>query len=492
MKNRPYFEDLQAFVEELQQRDELRVIKGAHWDLEIGALTEMTVEIPNPPALLFDNIKGYSKDCRILTNAMSTIRRTAIAIGFPEDANPLEMLRMWKEKRSHFAPVPPKMIEDAPVKKNVLKGKDVDIYRFPVPRWHEGDPGRYIGTADAVIMRDPDSGWVNVGTYRIMVHDKNTLGLYISPGKHGYLILQKARERKESLPIAVSFGHDPMLAIVSGTSFAQKESEYEVAGYFNSQPYKITPGVVTGVPIPANAEIVVEGEVPPPEIETRAEGPFGEWTGYYASGPAPQPIIKVKSVMFRDNPILWGMPPVKPFRVQLAALPFLAAETWDALEKSGVPEVRGVWQAQGIWYPPFTVISIKQQYAGHANQAGLVASGAKGTAYMGRFVVVVDDDIDITSLEDVIWAMTMRCDPSTDIHIIRDCWSSPLDPILSPYTRLEAPHGTQANSRLILNACKPYQWYDKFPKTCIASPELRSKVQRKFEGFFQQLLKERK
>ncbi len=492
MANGVYFKDLQSYVSELQKRGEMKTVKGANWDLEIGILTEMTVEVKNHPALLFEAIKDYPKESRLLTNAMTTIRRTAIALGLPEDVHPLEMLKIWKDKRAGFQPVAPVTVENALVKQNIIRESDVDIYKLPVPFWHEHDGGRYVGTGDAVIMRELDGDWVNVGTYRMMIHDKNTIALHMSPGRHGQLILQKAKERHQSLPVAVSLGHDPVLAVTAAMPIPPRVSEYELAGWLLGKPYEVTPGVVTGLPVPANAEIVIEGEILPSEIETRMEGPFGEWTGYYGGGPRPQPVVKVKSILYRDNPILWGMPAVKPFRVQLAALPFTAAETWDALEKAGVPEVRGVWQAGGIWYPSFTIIAIKQRYGGHSKQAGLVASGAKGTAYLGRFVIVVDDDIDITNLEDVVWAISTRCDPASGIDLLRNCLSSPLDPLLPPQVRLEAPYGTQVNSRVIIDACKPFQWYDKFPMTNIASPELRKKVQQRFESFFQEITKERR
>ena len=173
-------------------------------------------------------------------------------------------------------------------------------------------------------------------------------------------------------------------------------------------------------------------------------------------------------------------PPIGPY----TAIPFLAADTWDALEKAGVPNVVGVWQPLRRL---MTVVAIRQRYAGHAKQAALVAAGAKGTAYVVKYVVVVDEDVDITSLDDVMWAVVTRCNPETSIDIIRETWSSSIDPALPPDLRLKAPHGTQSNSKAIINACKPYAWIKDFPVVNRISGEMRKAMRAKYREFFEEL-----
>lgn len=477
------FKDLREFLEKCDEIGELKKIDGADWNLEIGAITELMAEIPNHPALLFDKIPGYPKGYRVASNVVSSVRRTALAMDMPVDTPPFELLKVWKKKTSSIKPIPPVFSDNAPAKENIITGDEIDLFKFPAPKWHELDPGRYLGTGDAVIMKAPDSDWINLATYRMVVHDRNTLGLWISPGKHGDIFVKKYHERGESVQVAVSFGHDPMLWVACATFFPHQISEYDFAGWFRGKPIEVTRGVITDLPIPATSEIVVEGEIPPRKVEQRMEGPFGEFTGYYAVGPMPQLVVKVKAVLHRKDPIIFGAPPFKFPRHWFAAVPFNAAETWDALEKAGVPEVQGVWQ-YGSWFPMITVISIKQRYAGHAKQAGLVASGCKGSAYCGRFTIVVDEDIDITNLEDVMWAVATRCEPERAIDLIRECWSSPIDPVISPHMRFEMPHGTQYTSRMIINACKPYAWLDRFPKTNIASKELRENILDKYAELF--------
>ncbi len=149
------FADLRAFLDRLDERGDLKRIDGAHWDLEIGTLTELIIERPDHPALLFDNIPGHPRGHRVLSNSISTIPRTAIALGLPEDTPGLDVLRHWRIKMGTFQPVPPAIVREGPVLENVQSGADVDLWRFPSPRWHENDGGRFLGTGCAVILRDP-------------------------------------------------------------------------------------------------------------------------------------------------------------------------------------------------------------------------------------------------------------------------------------------------------------------------------------------------
>lgn len=478
------FKDLREFIEVLGKDGDVQQMKGAHWDLEVGALTEIVAGKKNHPALLFDRIGDYPEGYRILTNVLTTVKRTAIALGLPGDTSGMDVLKLWKDKLVHYKSVPPKVVRDGPVMENIHLGDSVDIFEFPAPKWHEQDPGRFIGTGDMVIMRDPDNGWVNVAAQRNMVYDRNCLGILCMPGKHEYLFLQRYHQMGKPAPVAISFGHEPAVWLPAGMRLPYGVSEYDFAGWLREEPVEVITGEITGLPIPATSEIAIEGEIPPMSVEQRIEGPFGEFTGYYGAGPAPQPVVKIKAIYHRNDPILLGVPPMKPPIPNYAAVPFLAADTWDALIKAGVPDVQGVWQCL---HRLMTVVSVKQRYAGHAKQAGLVAAGAKGTAYVIKYLVVVDDDIDITSLDDVMWAVVTRCNPETSVDIVRECLSASIDPAIHPDLRIRAPHGVQSNSKMIINACKPFAWMDEYPKTNQASPHLRATVMKKYEEFLKKL-----
>ena len=233
---------------------------------------------------------------------------------------------------------------------------------------------------------------------------------------------------------------------------------------------------MTGLPFPARSEIVLEGEVSP--TETAPEGPFGEWTGYYAGGARQEPVITIKRVYYRDNPILTCAASQKPPHSHLFERCFIrSAGLLDSLEGAGIPDVKGVWVHQAGSGRTFVAISIKQRYFGHANQVGLVASQVNPTGYVGRYFVVVDDDIDPTDINDVIWAMGTRSDPKTDITMLDRCWSSRLDTMVTD-DRLY-------NSRVVIDACIPYERLDSFPQVAQTSPELAAEMRRKFPGAFE-------
>jgi UbiD family decarboxylase len=215
----------------------------------------------------------------------------------------------------------------------------------------------------------------------------------------------------------------------------------------------------------------LEGEIVPSSQEMLSEGPFGEFTGYYAGDKRPCPVMEVRAIHFRNDPILLGSPPMKPPRFHFG-LPLRAANIWSNLEAVGVTDVVGVWQhvAQLM-----TVVAIRQRYAGHAKRAGLIAAA---NSYMARLIVVVDDDIDPSNLGEVLWAVTTRCEPSEQIDIVRDAWSSILDPRIPPERKMA---GATSHSKAIIDACRPFAWKDKYPPTSSLTPEEARAIETKWQ-----------
>jgi 4-hydroxy-3-polyprenylbenzoate decarboxylase len=347
---------------------------------------------------------------------------------------------------------------------NVHTGDAIDLDAFPTPLWHPADGGRYLGTGDCILTRDPDDdAWVNTGTYRVMVHDKRRTGLYISPGKHGRLHRDKWFARGEPMPAVILAGMDPLLFLASALEMAPGVSEFEWVGGMRGRPLDCIVGPVTGLPIPARAEIAIEGFLDP--NETRPEGPFGEWTGYYASGSREEPVFRVEAVYHRDDPIILGVPPQKPpyeahrFRQYLRS-----ANLRREIRLAGVPNVTAAWCHGVGGCRLFNVVAIKQGYPGHARQAGMVATQCRTGAYLGRITVVVDDDVDVTDVNEVLWAICTRADPQDAVEIIRRTWSGPLDPAIPPDRK-------GFNSRMIIDATRPWEWRDQFPDAIGPSPE---------------------
>jgi len=471
--------DLRQFIEAAKEVGDWKEIRKVDWNIEIGALIEATAElIPQPPILIFDEIRDYPAGFRVVGLAFAAYKRVALALGLPPDRSKLELVRLASRKIHSAQPIPPQEVVRAPVTENVITGDEVDLFKFPALRSHEGDGGRYLGTGDVVINADPDSGFVNMGTYRMQLHDRNVLGLWMSPGQHGRMICAKYWERGKSCPIVATFGQDPLTFMASNTKIPWGTSEMDYVGGLRGRPLEVIKGPVTGLPIPAHAEVAIEGEAPPPTEEARDEGPFGEWPGYYSGGTIgtgePQPVIRVKAVYHRNDPILEDESPLWPGAYPMD-LSLRGGLLWDQLESMGVQDVVGVYDySRYLW-----VVGIKQRYGGHARQVGHAAIAAAASARDGRYVVVVDEDIDPTNLKEVLWAMMTRVDPKTDIEIVEGSWSTPLDPRMPPEKKAARDY---TNSRAIFYALRPFAWRDNFPKVSRASRQLRETVVEKYRN----------
>jgi UbiD family decarboxylase len=465
------YRDVREFLALVDKLHALRRIEGADARFEVGAITELAAGMADAPALLFDSIKGFPRGLRIFTNSVTSPQRAALALGIDPALRPLDALKAWMEKRRTLTPHAPALVKDASFLQNALTGDAVDLAQFPAPVWHHGDGGPFIGAGSIVIMRDPDSGWINASIYRIQVQGPRRVTVQFDhAGRHGAIIAKKYWDQGKPCPLAVVNGEDPALFIAGFEYLAAGQSEYEFAGAIKGAPIEVHPGPQTGLPLPAHAEMVLEGHLLPMSETTLPEGPFGEFTGYYASEARPAPVMEVTGVFHRSDPILLGSPPMKPPRFHFG-LPLRAATIWQNLDAAGVTDVVGVWQHVSQL---MTVVALKQRYDGHAKRAALVAAAH---SYMARIVVVVDEDVDCSSINDVMWALATRCEPSEQIDIVRNAWSSALDPRIHPDDKLA---GISAHSKLIIEACRPFSWRDRFPPTSALSQEQMRAIEEKW------------
>jgi len=466
------YSDMSEWIEEARKIGELKVVEGADLNLEVGTMVQLNGKNLGP-ALLFEKFKGYDEGFRILTNSMANIRTVNLTFGLPIENSireAVEVLRVkageWGAKAKDF---PATVVNSGAILENVEKGDAVDLSKFPVPLYHELDGGAYIGTGVGIVTRDPDTGQVNIGTYRVQLHDKRTVGFYISPGKHGRIHRDKYFARGERCPVVMIFGWDPLSFILSASEIPHGIFELDYLGAIRGESVPVIEGGVTGLPIPANAEMAIEGFSDPKE--TRVEGPFGEWTGYYGSSAREEPFVPVETLYYRNDPITLASPPSKAtyndhgfFRSV-----WRSALVYNEIEKAGIPEVKGVWCPPFGGSRQFVIVSVKQSYPGHATEVGHIACQTRAGAYAGRYVVVVDEDINPYDVDDVMWAVCTRSEP-VEIDLIKRAWSTPLDP------RIRKPTDNYHNSRGIIYAVKPYEWYDEFPPTAVAGEELRQEV----------------
>jgi 4-hydroxy-3-polyprenylbenzoate decarboxylase len=337
------FNDMREFITKVEEVGACKTVEGADWNLEIGLITEWQSSEPGNKLLVFDKIKDYPAGFRVATNLFSTIERTALALGLSPGIKRMELVKALKEKlkEGYSNLLPPVKTENAPVKENIYLNEKVDLFKFPTPKWHRRDGGRYIGTGHAVITKDPDEGWVNLGCYRVEIQDKSTLTIWMVPGRDGDLMIRKWWERGKSAPVAIAVGLDPILWGASHFDLPWGVSEYDYTGGYRGKPVEVTKGITVDLPIPARAEIVLEGEMI--QGENREEGPFGEFTGYYATGITKVPAVRVKAILHRNDPIIHGAPPLLiPSAWTLAHSYRRAAHAWIELDRL-IPGIIGVW-----------------------------------------------------------------------------------------------------------------------------------------------------
>jgi UbiD family decarboxylase len=470
------YTDLRQWIEEARKLGEVREVNGLNWQEEIGMAAEVVLHDEHAPAVIFGDVPDSLPGSRVLVNFFGGLRQR-MTLGFPTELNKIELSEAFREHYiSNLKRIEPRIVETGPIFENIISGDDIDITRFPTPKWHEDDGGRYIGTGSFNVTRDPDEGWVNCGTYRVMIHDEKSVGFYISPGKHGRIHRDKYEARGEPMPVAIVVGCDPMSFLMASSEIPYGVNEYEVIGGIRGKAVDLVIAPITGLPVPADAEIVIEGFVQPGH--TKPEGPFGEWMGYYGSDVRDEPVMDIKAIYHRNNPIILGCAPQRP-PDEIARYRALtrSAIVRENIVKAGVPDVTAAWAHEIGTARLLLAVSIKQRYGGHSKQAGHIAAMCHSGAYAGRYVIVVDDDIDVSNLDEVIWAMLTRSDPASSIDIITQAWSTPLDPRIEPWRKAM---GDFTNSRAIIDACRPFHWKDKYPKVNQPSPEKRKEARQRF------------
>src|SRR5215469_5961540 len=336
------YEDLREWIDEAKKLGEIREVKGLTWEKDIGMAAEVVLHDEKAPCVIFEDVPGTIKGSRVLTNFFGG-KRQNMTLGFPTNLNKLDLTEAFRENyMAELRRIEPRYVNTGPIFDNIMEGDAIDVTKFPTPMWHEEDGGRYIGTGSFNVTRDPEENWINCGTYRVMIHDEKRVGFYISPGKHGRIQRDKYMARNEPMPVAIVAGGDPMSFLMACSEVPYGVSEYEIVGGMRGKPVEVIKAPVTGLPIPANAEIVLEGFVEPGN--ERIEGPFGEWTGYYASDLRPEPVLDIKAVYYRNNPILLGCVPQRPpdeiCRYRAVVRSALLREN---IEKAGVPGVVAAW-----------------------------------------------------------------------------------------------------------------------------------------------------
>ena len=271
------YDDLREWLAAAERLGEVKHLKGATWQEDIGLVAEAILRAENGPCVVFDEVPGCPKGFRLLLNMFAGVRRN-MTLGFPDHLTKWELSDAYREAYLEDPKIiKHEIVEDGPVFENIMTGDDIDVTKFPSPVWHEKDGGRYIGTGTYSVTRDPEENWLNAGAYRAQVHDKKTVGFVTAKGHHGWIHREKYFKRGEKMPVAMVVGGDPLAFFYGGVEAPYGTFELDIIGGMRGRPTKMVRGKVTGLPFPANAEIVLEGYVTPGEDAIRkvrsANGP---------------------------------------------------------------------------------------------------------------------------------------------------------------------------------------------------------------------------
>ena len=466
--------DLRDFVAQCEKVGQLKRVKAeVDWDLEISHVAKV-VEEKSGPALLFEKVKGYTSP--VLTGAFGTTQRLAIILGKDPNLSMVQLTREWVNTAVK-ALTPAKEVKDGPIFENILEGDKINTFAFPSPKFYELDGGRYFGTAVFMVIQDPETGDVNLGTYRMGILDEKSVGVQILKGKKADRIMKKYAKQGKKMPACAIIGGDP-LHIFAGAATIKAKSGYDVVSSLRGEPVEIVKGQVTGLPIPAAAEIVLEGEIDPTQL--RNEGPFGEYTGYYTEElikPIPKPALDVKRIYYRNNPILWETSVGRPIGDQHILYAFTRnASLWTDLTKMEIPGIKSVYTLPEGSGRFIVVVSVQQMYPGHADQIGAAVIASNTGTYGIKMVIVVDDDIDADDLPRVWWALGTRYNPLRGTQLINRGRSTPLDPAIG------ADENKFITSRIILDATIPFDWKIK-PTEIALNQDMFNKVKAKWNEY---------
>ena len=453
------FKDLRDFIDLLEQEGELKRIQTeVDPYLEVTEISDRTLR-RGGPALLFENVKGSSLP--LLANLFGNTRRIALAMGqedleglrdvgkllafLREPTPPSGWKDLWQSLPSYKSVlnISPNVKRSAPCQEIVIKEDDIDLSMFPIQTCWPGDAGPLV-TWPLVITKGPEKERQNLGIYRMQLIGPNKLIMRWLSHRGGALDFRdwKLKHPGENFPVSIALGADPATILATVTPVPDSLSEYAFAGLLRGGKTDIVKSQTNELQVPASAEIVLEGVIEPDEIAD--EGPYGDHTGYY-NEVEQFPVFTVKRITHRKDPLYHstytGRPPDEP-----AMLGVALNEVFVPLLQKQFPEISDFYlPAEGCSYR-MAVVSMKKQYAGHAKRVMMGIWSFLRQFMYTKFIVVVDDDVDIRSWEDVIWAITTRIDPIRDTVLIDNTPIDYLD-FASPVSGLGSKMGLDATNK---------------------------------------------
>jgi len=395
------------------------------------------------PVIYCPDIEGSKLP--LVTDLFGSYEMLGLALGIdPKNVKRSEIFQQYKRRGADTKP--PQMVpaSQSPVKQVVLQGKDVDLGILPIVHHAELDSGKYI-TIGCLICKDPDTGIPNVGVYRQEVKGKDKLGCMMIPGHHANYIARRYAELGKPMEVVISIGHHPAVILGALAAGSPDMNELELMGGLLGEPLRVTQAETVDLPVPADAEIAIEGVIDPRNMST--DGPFAEYTGYYGEGNKPCYVIQVTGITMREDAIYHDLTPGHREHNLSGVLGYESA-AYDAVRRV-VPTVKAVHCPPSGSCVHVMYVSIKKRIQGEGKWAGIAAHTTTSDL---KVVVVVDEDIDVYDEEEVLWAVSSRVEGDSDISLIPGCVGAILDPTAYDETRYKRG---QMTTRMIIDATKP-------------------------------------
>ena len=454
------YTDLRDFITNLEKQGELkRITTEVDPHLEMTEICDRVLRAGGP-AILFENPKGSK--IPVLANLFGTPKRVALGMGedsvealrevgkllaFLKEPEPPKGMKDAWDKLPIFRQVlnmGPKVVKKAPCQEQIIEGDDIDLADYPIQLCWPEDAAPLI-TWGLVVTKGPHKTRQNLGIYRQQVIGKNRVIMRWLSHRGGALDFKEWQQMHpgEPFPIAVVLGCDPATILGAVTPVPDTLSEYAFAGLLRGSKTELVKCIGSDLQVPAHAEIVLEGFIYPDDMAP--EGPYGDHTGYYNEVDS-FPVFTIERITQRKNPIYHstytGRPPDEP-----AILGVALNEVFVPILQKQFPEIVDFYlPPEGCSYR-MAVVSMKKQYAGHAKRVMMGVWSFLRQFMYTKFVIVVDDDVNVRDWQDVIWAITTRMDPARDTVLIENTPIDYLD-FASPVSGLGSKMGMDATNKL--------------------------------------------
>jgi 2,5-furandicarboxylate decarboxylase 1 len=438
--------DLRVFLADLEKAGQLlRVKKTVDVDREMGALNWEAI-VHHKKALMCENIDRYS-GWKTVSGITGSRENMAVALGTSiKDCVPVIAKRM---RETRLSPCP--VVKEGSCQEIVKTGKNIDLNEIPFNVVQERDAGRYLGSG-CIVVRDPETGIRNMSIQRHQIKGKDKLGIMMVAGRHCRMVYEKYQKQGKPMPCAIWIGHHGATVLASTWTTAFGVDELEIAQVLLNEPLELVKCKTVDLEVPASAEVVIEGVVPPDILED--EGPFGEHTGCTIAGAGKNEIVQVKAITMRKNPILFQITegPNTDGAI-LDSIP-MEVELFNQLKDvGGYVKLHNVVVHECAGGGHFVIIQLTPRVDGEVK--GVLMAALSSNYLHHKIAVAVDDDVDPFDPSEIIWSISTKLNPVDDVFIISGTRGHSLDSSLPRISPKGVNPVIRVGSRMGIDATKP-------------------------------------